>query len=204
MKERVGFMELREINDMCNNLGAKILKINEYKERGLVPNSGSPYLINEPDVFFTVISVGTAQAKAPEAEKFIARKMGWTKISPSLNKGDFKTAENKYIELKNSFSNKAGCLNLRQIRLWQEVDYYLCIYIDETNISDSVVLLLTHEQMEKEVTSCGSATHGTAAANANNQNIEYSITIKVGSPMMTQWIEKYDAPADIKNQIIGG
>lgn len=49
MKERVGFMELREINDICNNLGAKILKINEYKERGLIPNSGSPYLINEPD-----------------------------------------------------------------------------------------------------------------------------------------------------------
>ena len=196
-------MELREINDMCNNLGAKILKINEYRERGLVPNSGSPYLINEPEVFFTVISVGTAQAKAPEAEKFIARKMSWTKISPSLNRGDFRTAENKYIELKNSFSNKAGCLNLRQIRLWQEVDYYLCVYIDETNIANSIVLLLTHEQMEREVAACGSATHGTAAANANNQNIEYSITIKVGSPMMAQWIEKYNAP-DIRNQIIGG
>ena len=196
-------MELREINNMCNNLEAKILKINEYKERGLIPNSGSPYLINEPEVFFTVISVGTAQAKAPEAEKFIARKMDWTKISPSLNKGDFKTPENNYIELKNSFSNKAGCLNLRQIRLWQEVDYYLCVYIDETNIANSVVLLLTHEQMEEEVAACGCATHGTAAANANNQNIEYSITIKVGSPMMAQWIEKYNAP-DIRNQIIGG
>lgn len=199
----MGIMELREINDMCNNLGAKILKINEYRERGLIPNSGSPYLINEPEVFFTVISVGTAQAKAPEAEKFIARKMSWGKISPSLNRGDFRTAENKYIELKNSFSNKAGCLNLRQIRLWQEVDYYLCVYIDETNIANSIVLLLTHEQMEREVAACGSATHGTAAANANNQNIEYSITIKVGSPMMAQWIEKYNAP-DIRNQIIGG
>lgn len=196
-------MELREINKLCDDLGAKIIKINEYKERGLIPNSGSPYLINEPEVFFTVISVGTAQAKAPEVEKFIARKMGWTKISPSLNKGDFKTPENNYIELKNSFSNKAGCLNLRQIRLWQEVDYYLCVYIDETNIDNSVVLLLTHEQMEEEVATCGSATHGTAAANANNQNIEYSITIKVGSPMMAQWIEKYNAP-DIRNQIIGG
>ena len=196
-------MELREINNMCNNLEAKILKINEYKERGLIPNSGSPYLINEPEVFFTVISVGTAQAKAPEAEKFIGRKMGWTKISPSLNKGDFKTPENNYIELKNSFSNKAGCLNLRQIRLWQEVDYYLCVYIDETNIANSVVLLLTHEQMEEEVAACGCATHGTAVANANNQNIEYSITIKVDSPMMAQWIEKYNAP-DIRNQIIGG
>jgi diaminopimelate epimerase len=77
------------------------------------------------------------------------------------------------------------------------------VYIDETNIANSVVLLLTHEQMEEEVAACGSATHGTAAANANNQNIEYSITIKVGSPMMAQWIEKYDAP-DIRNQIIGG
>lgn len=196
-------MELREINKLCDDLGAKIIKINEYKERGLLPNSGSPYLINEPEVFFTVISVGTAQAKAPEAEKFIARKMGWTKISPSLNKGDFETSENNYIELKNSFSNKAGCLNLRQIRLWQEVDYYLCVYIDETSIANSVVLLLTHEQMEEEVAAYGSATHGTAFANANNQNIEYSITIKVDSPMMAQWIEKYNAP-DIRNQIIGG
>lgn len=196
-------MELREINKLCNDLGDKIVKIKKYQEEGLIPENGSPYLIDNPEVFFSTISVGTVQAKAPEVEKFIARKMGYIKLSPSLNRGDFKTANDNYIELKNSFSNKDKCLNLRQLRLWQKIDYYMCIYIDEVNLQNSIILLLTHEQMVDEVSKHGSATHGTSAANADNKNIEYSITLKVNSSLMNSWIEKY-SNQELRAKIIGG
>lgn len=196
-------MELREINKLCNDLGNKIAKIKKYQEEGLIPEEGSPYLIDRPEVFFSAISVGTAQAKAPEVEKFIARKLGYIKISPSLNRGDFKTSDDKYIELKNSFSNKDECLNLRQIRLWQKIDYYLCMYINETDLSKSIVMLLSHEQMEKEVAEHGSATHGTSTSNANNKNIEYSITLSVNGSPMKSWIEKY-SNEELKAKIVGG
>lgn len=196
-------MELREINKLCNDLGNKIAKIKKYQEEGLIPEEGSPYLIDYPEVFFSVISVGTAQAKAPEVEKFVARKLGYTKISPSLNRGDFKTSDDKYIELKNSFSNKDECLNLRQLRLWQKIDYYLCMYINETDLSKSIVMLLSHEQMEKEVAEHGSATHGTSTSNANNKNIEYSITLSVNGSPIKSWIEKY-SNEELKAKIVGG
>lgn len=196
-------MELKEINKLCDELGDKIAKIKKYQEEGLIPEEGSPYLIDRPEVFFSAISVGTAQAKAPEVEKFVARKLGYTKISPSLNRGDFKTSDDKYIELKNSFSNKDECLNLRQIRLWQKIDYYLCMYINETDLSKSIVMLLSHEQMEKEVAEHGSATHGTSTSNANNKNIEYSITLSVNGSPIKSWIEKY-SNEELKAKIVGG
>lgn len=185
-------MELKSIYDNCMEKADTLAKIKNYFDRGDIPQVGSPYKIDNPEIFFTVISLETVQAKAPEFEKYVGLKTRWIKIPAKENRGDyFDPINNKYIELKASFTNKDKCLNMRQIRLWQEVDYYLAIYIDHNNLLNSKVYLLTHMQMSEEVEKRGSATHGTGLANQNNENIEYSITIPIGSSIQQEWDRLY-------------
>lgn len=156
-------------------------------------------------VFYTLISSKNAQSKAPLSEKFIARKLGFSTISASLNSGDFTDGE-KYYELKNSFTNKGNNLNLRQIRLWQPVDYYICVFIDEYDVKNSKFFKLTKEQMANEVDLCGSATHGTSTANIENANVEYSITIPIfnlKNEKTKRWNENYIS-LELKETILGG
>lgn len=142
--------------------------------------------------FFAMCSVLNAQRKAPLIERFVYSRLSLEKISASENCGDaVNRSSNTKYELKISTTNYSECINVRQIRLWQDVDYYLVAYIDELDVSSSYVFLLTHAEMEKEVNDHGSATHGTASANKRNDNIEYSLTIKIGSQMFHEWLTKY-------------
>lgn len=144
--------------------------------------------------FFTIISTLTPQSKAPQTQKWIGRKLNLTAVKASANRGDFFSPEtNQYTELKTSFTNAANALNLRQIRLYQDVENYLCIFIDEDDFTDSRIFHLTKEQMIEEVELIGGFTHGTKEVNATNINPEYSITIpmKSSSPILTRWESKY-------------
>lgn len=151
----------------------------------------------DAETFFRLIPALTPQAKSPLTEKFLGRKLGWKKISAKKDKGDFKTQEEKIVELKVSYTNLAEQLNIKQIRLYQkDVDYYVCIYIDDFgNLKqDSRVFVLTKEQMEQEVEQFGSFTHGTIEANKNNQNHEYSLVIpikKEDDKKTKYWLENY-------------
>lgn len=135
--------------------------------------------INSFEEFLIVISSLSPQSKSPLIEDFLSRRNNLEKVSPSIEKGDFKTPEGKYIELKVSFSNKEDNLNIRQIRLYQDIDEYWCFYFDDKgNLKkNSKLFILSKEQMSNEVNKIGSFTHGTKRANSENKNNEYSITI---------------------------
>ena len=151
----------------------------------------------DTETFFRLIPALTPQAKAPLTEKFFSRKLGWEKISSKKDKGDFKTQEGKIVELKVSYTNLAGQLNIKQVRLYQkDIDYYVCVYIDDFGDlkRDSRAFVLTKEQMEQEVEQFGHFAHGTIEANKNNQNHEYnfSIPIKKEDDKKTKyWLENY-------------
>ena len=130
-------------------------------------------------LYYTVTSNLTAQAKAPMGEQFLCNLLGFKKVSSRMDCGDAVDNDGKYYEFKNSFTNQAQNLNIRQIRLWQPVDYYFCFYINENNLDDSIFFILTKAQMEEEVALCGGYTHGTIEANLSNVNCEYSITIPI-------------------------
>lgn len=197
-------MELREIYNECQAKARLLNVIDGYFQRGEIPQDGKPYRIADPIKFFNIIALASAQAKAPEFEKYIALKTGWTKILASENRGDYHTPENKYIELKASFTNKANHLNIRQIRLWQPIDMYLIIYVNHNNLAESKVYTLTHQQMEDEVIKSGSATHGTAEANEVNNNIEYSITIPMNNGVKQQEWDSLYYNQELFNLIFGG
>ena len=145
-------------------------------------------------LFYFSTAMLTAQQKAPLGENFLRNKLHMQKVSPSENRGDAVDCNHKYYEFKNSFTNKGQDLNVRQIRLWQDIDYYYCIYINEEDLDKSLFFVLTKEQMIEEVALCGSYTHGTIIANVDNKNKEYSITIPIyndNNIKTKRWKERY-------------
>lgn len=157
-------------------------------------------------LYYTSTASLTAQAKAPLGEKFLCNLLGYTRVSSREDRGDAVDKEGIYYEFKNSFTNQRQNLNIRQIRLWQNVDYYYCFYINEEDLDKSVFFILTKDEMIKEVALCGGYTHGTVTANAVNEHNEYSITIPIyndKNEKTKRWKEKY-LSNELKNKILGG
>lgn len=160
--------------------------------------------IKDFELFYRLISSLSAQAKAPMSEKYMIDCMGWKKVSAKDDRGDAVDSNKIYYELKNSFTNLGENLNLRQIRLWQDVDYYFCFYIDEVNLKDSLFFLLTKKEMEEEILLNGSFTHGVKEVNMGNIKNEYSLTIPIknnNNKNTQRWKEKY-LSIDIYNKVM--
>lgn len=149
-------------------------------------------LFANPDELFFLYSFMNAQQKASSIERFIYTKLGGTGVKSSLDRGDAKIKE-EYYEIKTSTTNKNESLNIRQIRLYQDVDYYICSYINERSLKDSKTYLLSKAEMENEVDKIGGYTHGTIASNENKVNPEYSVTLPVtkDDKHVKRWNEKY-------------
>ena len=165
-----------------------------------IVNCGNAYL------YYTSTAGLTAQAKAPLGEKFLCNLLGYTRVSSKEDCGDAVDKNGIHYEFKNSFTNQQQNLNIRQIRLWQNVDYYYCFYINEEELDKSVFFVLTKEEMTEEVALCGGYTHGTVAANAENKHSEYSITIPIyndENEKTKRWKEKY-LSNELKSKILGG
>lgn len=165
-----------------------------------IVNCGNAYL------YYTSTAGLSAQAKAPLGEKFLCNLLGYTRVSSKEDRGDAFDKEGIYYEFKNSFTNQQQNLNIRQIRLWQNVDYYYCFYINEEDLEKSIFFVLTKEEMIKEVALCGGYTHGTITANAVNKHNEYSITIPIyndKNKTTQRWKEKY-LSNELKNKILKG
>ena len=157
-------------------------------------------------LYYTSTASLTAQAKASLGERFLCNLLGYTRVSSREDRGDAVDKEGMYYEFKNSFTNQRQNLNIRQIRLWQNVDYYYCFYINEEDLDKSVFFVLTKDEMIKEVALCGGYTHGTITANAVNEHNEYSITIPIyndKNEKTKRWKEKY-LSNELKNKILGG
>lgn len=158
--------------------------------------------ITNPIDYLYVHHFMNSQKKSSVIEKFLANILNGSIISSSLDKGDifvnnpphqFKNIADSYIELKTSTFNKKGALNIRQIRLYQDINYYLCSYINELNPYDSSFYLLTKEQMVEEVHANPQFTHGTKNANNDKINPEYSLTIYMNTNNIKkkEWDDKY-------------
>lgn len=175
--------------------------IHQFSEKDLNTNV---YEITDGYIFYALISFLLPQSKGSLVEKFLCKKMNYQRVPSSFNKGDAKDNNNNYYEFKTSFTNKDEKLNIRQIRPWQNVDFYYCFYINENDIDKSVFFVLTKDEMLKEIEECGGYTHGTKKANENNQNKEFSITIDVYNIKNTTTKRWYDLYLDtnLKEKIL--
>lgn len=109
--------------------------------------------------------------------------------------GDFKTRENQDVEFKCSFlDNQAKAINVKQIRNWQDLDYYYCFTVDYSDYRNIAYKCykLTKKQMEEECTTLNAKpVHSTKKNNENNEKVELGFSIKIGSEHYNRWEEKY-------------
>lgn len=198
-------MLLSEIANKNNAILTKALKIQELIAKQPNLNINIEKCKNAFLYYSATASLST-QKKAPLGDDFLRDKLNMEKVSPSLDRGDAKDSNGIYYEFKTSYTNEAQNLNMRQIRLWQDVNWYYCIYINEQDLDKSLFFILSKEEMEKEVELCGGFTHGTAVANAVNQHSEYSITIPIyndNNEKTKRWKEKY-LSQNLKERILYG
>ena len=118
-------------------------------------------------LYYTSTAGLTAQAKAPLGEKFLCNLLGYTRVSSREDCGDAIDEEGTYYEFKNSFTNQQQNLNIRQIRLWQNVDYYYCFYINEEDLDKSVFFVLTKAEMIEQLSADFGISEESAAASIN-------------------------------------
>jgi len=138
------------------------------------------YGFNKPlGQFVDLMSVLSPQSYGPRIQNRLIKELGLSPLKASDNQGDaINPTENICYEMKVSIisaSNK--CLNLVQIRLWQNVNY-ICLYYDSSS-KKIEVFELTHEQMVKECDLLGSSAHGTKQANEHNRNKEIRFSLKI-------------------------
>ena len=196
-------MFVKELAENNNKIYEKTKRIKQLSAN--IDLNLEPEFLEDAKLYYELTSSLSVQAKAPLGEKFLCNKLGFTRIPANKNQGDAVDSNGYHYEFKNSFTNKQENLNMRQIRLWQNIDWYYCIYINEDNIEDSLFFALTKEEMIYEVAECGSATHGTVAANKDNTNIEYSITIPVyndSNSKTKRWKERYLSDS-LKRKVLG-
>lgn len=201
-------MLLSEVYEKNEKVLQRALRIQELLKQAMernIPLSEDIVNCNDAYLYYTCTAGLTAQAKAPLGEKFLCNLLGYTRVSSREDCGDAVDKNGNFYEFKNSFTNQQQNLNIRQIRLWQDVDYYYCFYINEEELEKSVFFVLTKEEMIEEVALCGGYTHGTVAANAVNEHNEYSITIPIyndNNEKTKRWKEKY-LSNELKNKILG-
>lgn len=144
--------------------------------------------------FMKKMRVLTPQASGIRMQNYIFRKLGWTKLPSTLNKGDVKNSLGQCFEVKVTTittSNKSA--NIVQIRLWQNVSGYHVFVIDSTKDYGLTHFQLSKSEMKKEVESCASRAHGTKEAVKMNENVEWAIHFRwqKGDETYDRWMEDY-------------
>lgn len=147
--------------------------------------------------FLKAMYLLTSQSYGPRIQTRIIKELNWVKIKASKNLGDaLAMVDNIHHEIKVSLiSSSNDSMNLVQIRLWQNVNYF-CFWFDIRTGKFSVYLL-THDQMVKEIElTKASAAHGTKEANEVNQNVELRLSIKIDEDNedFKRWESQYKSP----------
>ena len=148
-------------------------------------------IISEKD-FYKISSVLSPQSRSPMWERYFIKKHDCEKVSKNEDRGDFKK-NSKYYEYKSSGYNQDNSVHIVQIRPWQNCDYVI------QSISDdgAITFILTHAEMMSEMEKLKAArAHGTQAL-INNENIEYRMTVNIGSADWDRWINNYYRENDI-------
>lgn len=123
-------------------------------------------------------------------EDKLKQMFSWTPISPAEERGDYIDNSGHNFELKCSATNDSNTINILQVRIWQDVDYYRIIYFDLDEPLKSKSYIVPKEDMINEIEKYGHATHGTKNANKDNHKIEYGFHL----PVINEWDDKYLDP----------
>ncbi|MGY5139590.1 hypothetical protein ACUZ9N_02535 [Mycoplasmopsis gallinarum] len=158
--------------------------------------------IENAEEFFKIISFLTPQSKSIWIETKIIEKLELKKIKANLNRGDAINKNNEYIEIKISTPSKFGnILNLVQIRPFQNLDYYFCVFVDDINFQNNFFFVLNKKEMDTEIKLIGTNAH---ISGNKNQHKEFRISIKIDLKDVNfqRWLKHY-RNSEIERKIFG-
>lgn len=150
------------------------------------------------DLIYFFKSFCTGQEYGVLLEEYSMYKIGLDceKVSSTEGKGDFKLDE-KYIETKGTIIGEYGKkpkFNFVQIRLHQDIDFYLFIAYDirEEKVKE-YLYLLTKKEMEIEVKIKGHLAHGLKRDKKDKDDNEYAIRFspEESNEDFKRWNKKY-------------
>ena len=133
----------------------------------------------------------STQSYGPKIEKRVLTDYGFKKIPSKRGEGDllstantklsgFRFKEGDRSELKVSYLSSDKSWNLIQIRPFETFEYYMFLLINPYDGCKSEWFIL-HKMDVTDQNFKMSAIHGTKKSNSENKNIEYKITVKIGS-----------------------
>lgn len=137
-------------------------------------------------------------------QNYIQKILDFVKIPSQDGCGDIRPRklfrfdkESKNFEVKVSLlTGTNDDLNIVQIRLFHNVQYYLCVAYDMRDISNfkKYIFLLTHDEMNNECkTMNASGAHGTKTLNKKNKHIELRLSLKClpNNIHFERWLNNY-------------
>ena len=143
--------------------------------------------VNDFKDFVDLCILKTPQNKGWLLEEFVCRKFGWKHLPPWKHTGDgYDLSEKRSYEVKSSFTTD-GIL-IKQVRLFQKIDRYLYIRVDERDVENTDVFLLDHDQMAREVKEHGRRSVKGRSRHGGNQ---YDIEIPADSYEYSSWQRHY-------------
>lgn len=138
------------------------------------------------------------QSWGTKIQNWLCNKLNFSNVNSGINKGDlFDKENNLYYELKTSMLNdfKDGLnFNVKNIRIWQDIDFYLCLFIDVRDVENikPMLFILSKQEMINEMKILkANSTNGTKEANKENVFIDKSFSIKVNSENFKRWKNNY-------------
>lgn len=147
------------------------------------------YEKNEKE-FMTLVNFLPSQSYGNKIEKYLKKKLNLYDVR-NMDKGDAVDDNNNYHEIKCSLLDKTNKINIVQIRLWQDVDYYL-IGVFIPSEENYYILKLTKDEMEKECDKLNAnIAHGNTISTKDNKNVELRLTIQYNSDTFKRWLEQY-------------
>jgi hypothetical protein len=171
--------------------------------RGLIleyKNIGSNLSIRD---FIMVMQMLTPQSYGCRVQDRVIKQLGFKHIGSKKDSGDCEDSFGDRWEIKCSIINTSNdCLNLVQIRPWQDIKGYIVVVFDtRIDPTEIQVYRLDINQMKKECELCNaSSAHGTKKANVNNINVELRFSIKINKEdyNFQRW-QQYRSKFDFSN-----
>jgi hypothetical protein len=151
------------------------------------------------DTFCKVLFMLSIKARGTRLQNRIAEKNEYKCIPANLDRGDFKTPDGKYVELKGSILTVANDVaTIRGIRPWQQLDAHLVMIIDlrsEDKPKTYPFWVGSNEMGEECVKLNARTVSGTEFANRENKNIPLGFNLKVDDQDVhfQRWAKLYSA-----------
>lgn len=147
-----------------------------------------------PEQFALRVRQLKTQVYGLRVQGYFAYHLGFTLSPSSLDCGDFRTRGGHDIEFKVSFLDEdSDKINVKQIRNWQDLNYYYIFTIDYSDYRDIKFKSyeLTKEQMIEECNLINAKPVANVGGKNEFEHASLGFSIRVGSEHYLRWEEKY-------------